>query len=136
MLPLKLFRDRNFSLSNAAITTVGFAITSMSLPFFFYTQTVRGLTPTQSALLLVPMAVLSGGLAPLAGKLVDTINPKWVALFGLFCLVTGLIWLGSMLTPDVPVGMLLLPFTVLGLANAAIWSPLATTATRNLAPAR
>lgn len=135
LLPLKLFRDRNFSLSNAAITTVGFAITSMSLPFMFYTQTVRGLTPTQSALLLIPMAVLSGALAPVAGKLVDTINPKWVALFGLFCLVGGLVWLATMLTPDVPVGMLLLPFTLLGLANAAMWSPLASTATHNLSPA-
>ena len=71
-----LFRDRNFSLSNVAITTVGFAITAMALPLMFYAQTVRGLTPTQSALLLVPMAVISGGLAPVVGKLVDRVHPQ------------------------------------------------------------
>ena len=32
LLPLALFRDRNFSLANVAITTVGFAITAMALP--------------------------------------------------------------------------------------------------------
>ena len=61
LLPLRLFRDRNFSLANIAITTVGFAITAMAFPFMLYAQAVRGLSPTQSALLLVPMAVISGG---------------------------------------------------------------------------
>ena len=49
---------------NLAIATVGFTVTSMSLPIMFYLQLARGLTPTQSALLLIPMAVLSGVLVP------------------------------------------------------------------------
>src|SRR5574340_208912 len=64
LVPLALFRDRNFSLANIAISAMGFAITAMMLPLMFYAQAVRGLTPTQSALLLVPMAVLAGALAP------------------------------------------------------------------------
>ena len=64
LLPLELFRDRNFSLSNAAITLVGFAIVAMPLPLAFYYQVARGLTPTQAALMLVPMAVVSGIMAP------------------------------------------------------------------------
>ena len=32
LLPLELFKDRNFSLANVAIATVGFAVTAMSLP--------------------------------------------------------------------------------------------------------
>ncbi|MGO4105269.1 DHA2 family efflux MFS transporter permease subunit [Leifsonia sp. YAF41] len=135
LLPLKLFRERNFSLSNVAITAVGFSITAMSLPLLIYAQTVRELTPTQSALLMVPMAVISGALAPVSGKLVDKVNPKWVALVGLLCLAGGLFWLGSIMTADVPIWVLLLPMAVLGVANAGIWAPLSTTATRNLAPA-
>ncbi|MCU1636412.1 MAG: drug resistance transporter, EmrB/QacA subfamily, partial [Cryobacterium sp.] len=83
LLPLKLFRDRNFSLASLAITTVGFTITGMALPLMIYAQTVRELTPTQSAFLLIPMAVISGGLAPVVGKLVDRVNPKYIALLGL-----------------------------------------------------
>lgn len=136
LLPLKLFRDRNFSLANGAITTVGFTITSMSLPLVFYFQIVRGLTPTQSALMLVPMAVLSGGLAPFVGKLVDRIPPRYIATTGLLLLAIALWWYSQMLSPTVEIWMLLLPSAVLGLANAGVWAPISTTATHNLPPAQ
>jgi EmrB/QacA subfamily drug resistance transporter len=134
LLPLVLFRDRNFSLANAAITTVGFTITSMSLPLIYYFQLVKGFTPTQSALMLVPMAVLSGGLAPLVGRLVNHINPKWFALAGMVLLAVALWWYSALLSPTIAWGWLLLPAAVLGLANAGIWAPISNTATRNLSP--
>jgi len=134
LLPLGLFRDRNFSLANTAITTVGFAITSMSLPLVFYFQTVRGLTPTQSALMLVPMAVLTLALSPAIGKAINRVNPRNLAVAGLVLLAAALGWYSLLLTPDQPLGMLLLPSAVLGLANAGIWAPISNTATRNLPP--
>ena len=53
LVPLELFADRNFSVSNLGIVTVGFTVTGMSLPLMFYIQLARGLTPTQAALLMV-----------------------------------------------------------------------------------
>ncbi|SEB81325.1 drug resistance transporter, EmrB/QacA subfamily [Paramicrobacterium humi] len=132
LLPLELFRDRNFSLGNTVITTVGFAITSMSLPLIFYLQMVRGLTPTESALMMVPMAVLSGVLAPFVGRLIDHINPRFVATAGMALCAVALVWYSFVLTPDQPIGLLLLPSAVMGLANSAMWGPLATMTTRNL----
>ncbi len=132
LLPLALFRDRNFSLANAAISTVGFTVTSMSLPLIFYFQLVLGLTPTESALMLVPMAVLSAGLAQPVGKLVDRMNPKYIAFVGALLLGISLIWYAAIMTPDVAIGWLLLPSAVMGLANACVWSPISTTVTRNL----
>ena len=78
LLPLSLFKDRNFSLANIGITTVGFTVTAFSLPLIFYYQIVRGLTPTQSALMMVPMALISGGLAPVVGRIIDRVNPKYI----------------------------------------------------------
>lgn len=135
LVPLKLFRDRNFSLGNTVITTVGFAITSMALPLIFYLQMVRGLTPTESALMMVPMAVISGVLAPFVGRLIDHINPRLVATAGMACCAVALAWYAAVLTPDQPIWILLLPSAVMGLANSAMWGPLATMTTRNLAPA-
>lgn len=134
LLPLSLFRDRNFSLANAGITAVGFAITSMSLPLVFYFQTVRGLTPTQSALMLVPMAVISAGLAPVVGKIIDKVNPRNLAVTGLVLLAVALTWYSFLLKPDTELWMLLFPSAILGLANAGIWAPISNTATRNLPP--
>ncbi|MFD6895232.1 MFS transporter [Rhodococcus sp. NPDC060086] len=134
LLPLVLFRDRNFSMANIAITSMGFSITSMMLPLMFYAQGVRGLSPTGSALLMVPMAVFSGVLAPFVGKLVDRTHPRYIAAPGFLMLAISLAWLALVMTPHVEIWELLLPITLMGIANAFIWSPLAATATRNLPP--
>lgn len=134
LLPLALFRDRNFSLANIGITTVGFTVTAFSLPLIFYYQLVRGLTPTQSALMMVPMALISGGLAPVVGKVIDRVNPKFITAAGLVLMAVALVWNSALMQPDTPILLFLLPSAVLGFANAGIWAPLSTTATRNLPP--
>ncbi|GAA4140246.1 DHA2 family efflux MFS transporter permease subunit [Leifsonia shinshuensis] len=132
LLPLPLFRDRNFSLSNGAITTVGFAVTCMALPLVFYFQTVRGLTPTQSALMLAPTAVFSGVLAPIMGRLIDKINPKFIATPGLVLFSLSLFLYSRMLTPDVSIWWLLIPSALMGIAMSGVWGPISAVTTRNL----
>jgi EmrB/QacA subfamily drug resistance transporter len=132
LLPLALFRDRNFSLSNGAITTVGFAVTCMSLPLVFYFQTVRALTPTESALMLAPTAIFSGVLAPFVGKLIDRVNPRYIATAGLLLFSVALFWFSKLLTPDISIWWLLAPSALLGIAMSGVWGPISTTATRNL----
>jgi EmrB/QacA subfamily drug resistance transporter len=132
LVPLSLFRDRNFSLSNAAITTVGFAITAMAFPFMLFTQAVLGYSPTKSALLLVPVAVFSGALAPLVGRFVDTVHPRYITAGGMLLCSVSLFWVSRLMTPSVEFWQLLVPMALLGVANAGMWAPLAATATRNL----
>jgi MFS family permease len=132
LLSLALFRDRNFSLANVAITTVGFAITSMGFPLMLYAQGVRGLSPTQAALLFAPMAVISGVLAPFAGRLTDRAHPRYTAGFGLICFPTSLVWLAAAFESGAPTWQLLLPIALLGIASAFLWGPIGSTATRNL----
>ena len=134
LVPLHLFKVRNFSLANMAITTMGFSVTAMSLPLFFYYQLVRGMSPTQSALMMIPMAVLSGVLAPFVGKLVDAVNPRYVATTGFVLMSISLAWTASLMRPDTAIWLFLLPSGLLGIASAGIWAPLSTTATRNLGP--
>jgi MFS family permease len=132
LLSLALFRDRNFSLANVAITTVGFAITSMTFPLMLYAQGVRGLTPTQAALLMAPMAVISAALAPLVGRLTDRHHPRYVAGLGLGCFPVSLVWLAAVLVPGAPIWQLLLPLALMGVATAFLFAPISSTATRNL----
>ncbi|WP_284976344.1 DHA2 family efflux MFS transporter permease subunit [Arthrobacter sp. efr-133-TYG-104] len=134
LLPLGLFKERNFSLGNATIMAVGFSVTAFPLPTIFYYQVVRSLTPTQSALLMIPMAVISGALAPVVGRLIDKTNPRWFATFGLVCLAGALFWTANLLGPDTPIWMFLLPSAVQGVANACIWGPVSNATTRNLEP--
>ncbi|SDG16913.1 DHA2 family efflux MFS transporter permease subunit [Pseudonocardia oroxyli] len=132
LMSLSLFRDRNFTLANIAITTVGFAVIAMTFPLFFYAQGVLGLSPTRSALLLIPMAVLSGALAPFVGRLTDRAHPRWIAGFGMLAWAASLGWLALVMEPGVAIWHLLLPIGLLGVGNAFVWGPVATTANRNL----
>ena len=134
LVPLDLFRDRNFSIANLGIATVGFTVTSMSLPLMFFIQLARGLTPTQAALLMIPMAIGAGVLSPFAGKLLDRIDPRFLLVPGLTCVVLSLVWYSVLMNADTPIWMFLLPSALMGIGNAGMWGPLATTATRNLSP--
>ncbi|GAB2548389.1 DHA2 family efflux MFS transporter permease subunit [Leucobacter ruminantium] len=134
LIPLQIFRDRNFSVGAAAIVTVGVAVTSMALPLMFYLQLVRGFTPTQSALMMVPMAVFSIVLARPVGVFIDRRDPRRVATLGLGLVALGLVLYYVLLRPDTPVWQLLVPSAVLGLGNAFMWGPLASITTFGLEP--
>lgn len=134
MIPLQIFGDRDFSLCNIGVAVTAFASTAMMLPLTFYTQSVCGLSPTRSALLIAPMAIANGVFAPFVGRLVDRAHPRPVLGFGFSVLAIALTWLSFEMAPGTPIWRLALPFFVVGVGMAFVWSPLTATATRNLAP--
>jgi EmrB/QacA subfamily drug resistance transporter len=132
LVPLGLFGDRNFSLSNIGIALVSAAITSIALPFQFYAQGARGWSPTQASLLTVPMAVVLLILSPFVGRLVDKIHPRTITLVGFSTAAISMTWQAMVLTADQTWWMLVAPMALFGVANACLWAPLAATANRNL----
>ncbi|MGY2876616.1 EmrB/QacA subfamily drug resistance transporter [Marmoricola sp. URHA0025 HA25] len=132
LVPLGLFKDRNFSVSNTAITTMGFIAASFGFPLMLYAQAVRGYSPTQAALLLVPMAVMSILLAKFVGGLTDRIHPRLIIGFGFAMSAIGMLLLTWRLEPGTSVVWLCVFQVLVGIGNAFIWAPTAATATRNL----
>jgi MFS family permease len=104
----------------------------MGFPTMLYAQLVRGYSPLQSALLFVPMAVMSIVLAPIVGRFTDRVHPR--ALCGLgFALTAIAVYLISLtLSPTSQLWTILASFALLGIGMAGVWAPLAATATRNL----
>ena len=136
LVPLSLFRDRNFSVANVAIAMMGATVLSFAIPTTLYFQQVLGMSPTQAALMTAPSAVLSLVLAPVVGRWMSTHDPRPLALIGFASLCGGLLWLALLMDPDASVLVLLLPFVLIGIGNACIWGPLSLTATRNLPPSQ
>jgi EmrB/QacA subfamily drug resistance transporter len=134
LIPLGVFGDREFGLCNVGVAIISFASTAMMLPLTFYAQAVCGLSPTRSALLIAPMAIANGVLAPFVGRIVDRYHPRPVLGFGFSVLAIALTWLSFEMSPDTPIWRLVLPFGAIGVAMAFVWSPLTATATRNLPP--
>ncbi len=132
LVPLALFRDRNFTVANLGIALVSMSITAMSLPFMFYAQGARGWSPTEAGLFMTPMAVVLMVLSPLVGRLVDTVHPRSITLVGFGSAAAAMLWLGFVIGPDTAPWVLLVPMAFFGISNACLWAPLGATATRNL----
>ena len=134
LIPLRVFSDRNFSVSSLGVAVIAFVWTAMVLPVMFFAQTAGGLSATRAALLTAPMAVATAVLAPFVGRIVDRSHPRPVIGIGFAVLAISLTWLSIEMTAATPIWRLLLPFTGMGVSMAFIGSPLAATATRNLPP--
>ena len=134
LIPLRIFRDRDFSLSNVGIATIGFAVTAMVLPVMFYAQAVCGLSPTRSALTHRADGDRDGPAGPVRRQDRRPIASRPVVGFGFSMLAIALTWLSIEMTPTTPIWRLVLPMAAMGVGMAFIWSPLAATATRNLPP--
>src|SRR3984893_660249 len=135
LIPLLVFSDLHSSLSNPAIAVMGFVVVAMVLPLMFYLQAVCGLSPTRSALVMAPTAVVTGLLAPAVGRIVDRSHPGPIVGFGFATLAVALTWLSIEMMPTTPMWRLVVPFRAVGVGVALIWAPLAGTPTRHPPPA-
>lgn len=132
LLPLSLFRNRNFALSSVAIAAMGAAVTSMMVPSYFYLQAVREMSPTKSALIFAPMAIVTGVFAPIVGKFSDRLHPRIVPTIGFIGFSASIFWFTAVMTPHSSLVWFVLSGALAGIANSCIWAPLASTATHNL----
>ena len=132
LLPLALFRDRNFTVANVAITTVAFSFTAMGFPLMLYAQTVRDWSPTAAGFLMAPLALASMLLARPVGSLTDRVHPRTLTATGFGVAAISMTLLCLLLTPDAPVWIAVATMSALGVGAACLWGPLSATANRNL----
>jgi EmrB/QacA subfamily drug resistance transporter len=132
LVPMTLFRDSNFALSNVAIAAMGAAITVMMVPTYFYLEAVREYSPTKSALIFAPMAIVTGFTAPLIGRISDRMPPRIVPTIGFVLFAASIFGFATLMKPDSSMPVFIVVGAVAGLSNSCIWAPLASTAIRDL----
>ena len=132
LLPLRLFTHRNFSLANVAGAAVSFAMTGIFFPFTLYLQQVLGLSPLHAALVGLPGSLISGVVAPFAGRLSDRVAGKWVVATGFSVLAVSIGILATQVQPDVAVWRLVVPMLGFGVGTGLVFSPLGNLATTGL----
>jgi len=132
LVPLALFRDRNFAILNWVIATMSFGMFGLFLPLTIYLQTVLGLTAFQAGLAFAPMSLTSMVVAPNAGRLTDRIGGKYILLSGLALFGIGM---GGI---DFSAGagstwLTFLPWLIVaGAGTGCIFAPATTVAMRNI----
>ncbi|RZT17311.1 EmrB/QacA subfamily drug resistance transporter [Kribbella sp. VKM Ac-2569] len=132
MVPLALFRDRNFSGGSLSLVLLQIANGGLILALTQYLQFVLGFSPTKTGLAMAPMAVaviLVNGVGATLGQKIGN-RPMTVA--GLVVLASGF-WVMSTLTADDGFGMVALALGVFG-AGAGLAQPAATAALMGAVP--
>ena len=134
LVPLVLFRERNFSLMNWVGLAVSFGMLGMFLPVVIYFQSVLGMTALQAGLAIAPMSILSAVLAPFAGRFADKIGGKYILFAGCLLVAAGFGWLTLATSVNSTAWTFVPPFLVAGLGLSMLFAPMATIAMRNVAP--
>jgi EmrB/QacA subfamily drug resistance transporter len=82
LLDFSLFRERNFSVGIVAITILFFGLSASLFVLPYFLQGIKALTAEESGYWMVSIPLINTFVAPLAGKLSDKINPKYLMSLG------------------------------------------------------
>jgi EmrB/QacA subfamily drug resistance transporter len=134
LVPLSLFKDRNFAVANWVAAAISFGMLSLFLPIVIYLQSVRGFSALTAGLTLAPMSLTSMFTAPFAGRLADKVGGKWILTTGISLFTVGFGWLTFVAGPDSTWINFLGPAIVAGAGMGMTFAPMTTIAMRNISP--
>lgn len=83
LLEFRVFKFDMYSLTTVINVVVTMAMFSAMVLMPIYLQNIRGFTPLESGLLLLPGAILMGIMSPITGIIFDKIGARWLAVVGL-----------------------------------------------------
>ncbi|MCH0564983.1 MULTISPECIES: MFS transporter [unclassified Streptomyces] len=121
-IDIAYFRNKVFSAAIAAIALVFFALMGVTFFSVFYTQSVRGYSPLQTGLLLLPLAAAQMIFAPRARLLVDRFGNR-VTTTGGMLLVAATLAAFAVLDTGTPIWVLEVVFFLMGTGMAHIMTP-------------
>src|SRR6184192_813114 len=134
LMPLSLFKNRNFAIANWIAAAISFGMLSMFLPFTIYLQSVRGFSALVAGLTLAPMSITSMFTAPFAGRLADRIGGKYILMTGISLFTIGMCSIALVAGPDSTWINFLAPAIVAGAGMGMTFAPMTTVAMRNIQP--
>jgi predicted MFS family arabinose efflux permease len=135
LLEVRFFKSAPFAGASAIAVLLSAALGGFLFMNTLYLQDVRGLSPVQAGLCMLPTAAMMIVFAPLSGRLVGRVGarPSMVA-GGVAVLASGLMLTG--LAPETSIPFLLGAYAVFGFGFALVSPPIATTAVSGMPPAQ
>jgi len=135
LLELRVFGSSNFTRGILLLWVTQIALFGAMLLIPLYLQNIRGLTPLETGLLLLPQALASGVAMPIGGRLFDKLGARPLATLGL-TFVTVALYILSGISADTSKLLIVLCLVMMGLGMGLSMMPLNThvlnSAPRNL----
>ncbi|KUM90225.1 MULTISPECIES: MFS transporter [Streptomyces] len=116
------FKNKVFSAAIGAIGLVFFALMGVTFFSVFYTQSVRGYSPLQTGLLMLPLAAAQLIFAPRARLVVDRFGNRATTTGGMLLIAAMLVAFAT-LEADTPIWLLEVIFFLMGTGMAHIMTP-------------
>ena len=134
LLPLRLFRDRSFSVAN--VVGFGFSFGMFGAVFILiqFLQIVQGNSALQAAVLTTPWTMAPMVVAPLAGIFAGRIGTRTLIVAGLLFQSAGLFWLAISMSATVPYTTMLPAFISAGVGMGLVFAPSSTAVLANMRP--
>ncbi|EKN65514.1 EmrB/QacA family drug resistance transporter [Neobacillus bataviensis LMG 21833] len=134
MLEFRIYKYPMFALSSAISVVISMAMFSAMLLLPIYVQTIRGISPMKSGLMMLPGAILMGIMSPITGKLFDKFGGRILAVIGLTITVLTSYFF-SKLTLDTSYTHLILLYSARMFGMSMVMMPVMTNGLNQL-PAR
>lgn len=133
MLNLEVLKYPTYTLTTIINMIVMMSLYGGMILLPLYLQNLRGFSALDSGLLLLPGALVMGALGPVAGKLLDTIGIKPLAIFGIG-IMTYATWELSKLNMDTTYLHIMCIYIVRSFGMAFIMMPIMTAGMNALPP--
>ncbi|MGF3987893.1 DHA2 family efflux MFS transporter permease subunit [Staphylococcus aureus] len=127
MLNLEVLKFPTFTLTTIINMVVILSLYGGMILLPIYLQNLRGFSALDSGLLLLPGSLIMGLLGPFAGKLLDTIGLKPLAIFGI-AVMTYATWELTKLNMDTPYMTIMGIYVLRSFGMAFIMMPMVTAA--------
>ena len=133
LLDLRTFTSRNFNMSIILLSVSMVALFGTIILIPIYVQTVLGLEPVTTGLLLLPGGLLMGLLGPIVGRLYDRLGPTVLLVPG--TVILSLVFWGlSFVQATSPVFVVLIAHMALSVGLALLFTPVFTAGLGSLKP--
>ena len=134
MLDFRVYKYPMFSLASVISIVVNMAMFSAMILMPIYLQNLRGISPLDSGLLMLPGAIIMGIMSPITGKLFDKFGGRILAIIGLTITVITTYFF-SQLTLDTTYGSLIAIYSIRMFGMSMVMMPVMTNGMNSL-PAR
>ena len=135
LLPLRLFRDRSFSVANVIGFVFSFGIFGSIFILIQFLQIVQGHSPLEAGLMTMPWTMAPLIVAPLTGLITPWLGTRTLIVVGLAFQSIGVFLLASILSPDVTFASMIGPFLVTGIGMGLVFAPSSSAVLVNMPPA-
>lgn len=126
LLPLRLFRDRSFSVANVVGLTFSFGVFGSIFILIQFLQVVQSYSPLGAGVATMPWTLAPMVVAPLAGLVAPRVGTRLLIIVGLSLQSFGVLWLSATMSADVEYTTMLPAFIAAGIGMGLVFAPIST----------